>query len=186
MAALIVPLVYWLLPPPAESAAPAPAEVAQPHSTERGVILDPPIREDKSTPASSDIVSDKRPPDPGHLAPLSPNPESVPATTPAPPEKKPQPVPRYKVGDTFTQEVLVSRISAYRILGADIGQNVQYVFVSRLTIDKVERDGGLVVKQKVQEARFSEGDPAVQPSSTTPSRRRRAPPSRSPSTARAK
>ena len=83
MAALIVPLVYWLLPPPAESAAPAPAEVAQPHSTERGVILDPPIREDKSTPASSDIVSDKRPPDPGHLAPLSPNPESVPATTPA-------------------------------------------------------------------------------------------------------
>jgi hypothetical protein len=85
-----------------------------------------------------------------------------------PPVAKPKPEPveavpaRYKAGDTFTQEVVVTRLSAYRILGADVGQNIQYGFVSRFTIDKVERDGGLVVRQQVQEARFSEGDPAMQ------------------------
>jgi hypothetical protein len=128
-------------------------------------MLDPPIREERTTPLSSDTTAAKQPPDTGRVTPL-PQPESVPSTAPLPPEKKPDSVPtatpRYKASDTFTQEVLVSRLSAYRILGTDIAQNVQYVFVSRLTIDKVESDGGLVVKQKVQEARFSDGDPAMQ------------------------
>ncbi len=56
----------------------------------------------------------------------------------------------------------MTRRSAYRILGADLGQDVQYAFVSRFTVDKVDGDGSLVVKQKLVEARFREGDPAMQ------------------------
>jgi hypothetical protein len=56
----------------------------------------------------------------------------------------------------------VTRLSAYRVVGLDMNQNVQYAFTSRLTVQKAEHDGGLVVKQKIQEARFSEGDPAMQ------------------------
>jgi hypothetical protein len=102
------------------------------------------------------------------LAPPKDTGKAAPVTPIQPPAAKPKPEPveiaagRYKAGDTFTQEVVVTRRSAYRILGADVGQNIQYGFVSRFTIDKVEHDGGLVVRQKVQEARFSDGDPAMQ------------------------
>ncbi len=107
-------------------------------------------------------------------APLpSGNPTSIEPITPPPASAKPpssetaktaplDPPKHWKAGDTFTQEVVVTRLSAYRILGADVGQNVQYIFVSRLTIAKAERDGSMIVKQKIQEARFSKGDPAMQ------------------------
>jgi hypothetical protein len=81
---------------------------------------------------------------------------------------KPMPEPaekvtaRFKVGDKFFQEVVVTRRSAYRILAVDIGQNVQYGFVSSFTADKVERDGSCVFTQKVETARFGEGDPDLQ------------------------
>jgi hypothetical protein len=69
---------------------------------------------------------------------------------------------RFKVGNKFFQEVVITRRSAYRILGVDIGQNVQYGFVSSFTTDKVERDGSCVFTQKVETARFGEGDRDLQ------------------------
>jgi hypothetical protein len=100
-------------------------------------------------------------PDTGKAEPDAPR-DGHPSGPPAGPKPEPAAPARYKAGDTFTQEVVVTRLSAYRILGEAVGQNVQYAFVSRFTINKVERDGGLVVTQTVQEARFSEGDPAMQ------------------------
>jgi hypothetical protein len=69
---------------------------------------------------------------------------------------------RFKVGDRFFQELVVTRRSAYRMLGVDISQNVQYGFVSSFTADKVERDGSCVFTQKVETARFGEGDQDLQ------------------------
>jgi hypothetical protein len=79
--------------------------------------------------------------------------------TPEPVEKA---TARFKVGDKFFQEVVITRRSAYRILGVDLGQNVQYGFVSSFTADKVERDGSCVLTQKVETARFGEGDADLQ------------------------
>jgi hypothetical protein len=79
-------------------------------------------------------------------------------------EVKPMPAPvekataRFKMGDKFYQEVVVTRQSAYRILGVEIGQNIQYGFISSFTVDKVEADGGCVFTQKVETARWGEGD----------------------------
>jgi hypothetical protein len=79
-------------------------------------------------------------------------------------EVKPMPEPiakataRFKVGDKFFQEVVVTRQSAYRILGLDIGQNIQYGFISSFTADKVEDDGSCIFTQKVETARWGEGD----------------------------
>src|SRR5207237_2628572 len=69
---------------------------------------------------------------------------------------------RFKAGDKFFQEVVVTRKSAYRILSADIAQNVQYGFVSSFTADKVERGGSVVFTQKVETARWGEGDAELQ------------------------
>jgi hypothetical protein len=65
---------------------------------------------------------------------------------------------RFKMGDKFTQEVIVTRRSSYRILGLEIGQNVQYGFISSFVADKVEADGSCVFTQKVETARWGEGD----------------------------
>jgi hypothetical protein len=65
---------------------------------------------------------------------------------------------RFKMGDKFRQEVIVTRRSAYRILGQEVGQNVQYGFISSFTVDKVEADGSCVFTQKVETARWGEGD----------------------------
>jgi hypothetical protein len=65
---------------------------------------------------------------------------------------------RFKAGDKFYQEVIVTRQSAYRVLGLELGQNVQYGFISSFTVDKVDNDGSVVVTQKIETARFGEGD----------------------------
>ena len=74
------------------------------------------------------------------------------------PEPMEKAVARFKVGDKFFQEVIVSRQSKYRILGVEMGQKVQYGFVSSFTVDKVEEDGSCVFTQKVETARWGDGD----------------------------
>jgi hypothetical protein len=78
---------------------------------------------------------------------------------PAPVAKSKSPL---KVGETFYQDVLVSRQSAYRFLGGQVSQNVQYGFLSSLKVDKVNEDGSCLVLQKVEAARFGKGDAAMQ------------------------
>jgi hypothetical protein len=156
MAALLGLLAGLLLPPRTVSADDAALLPASP-------VENAPLRTNDASapgiappePGPSRTGTGKADPAPRVLLPLEPRPAEP---KPRAAERLPG---RYKAGDTFTQEVVVTRLSAYRILGADVGQNVQYAFVSRLTIEKVLEDGGLIVKQKVQEARFSDGDPAM-------------------------
>jgi hypothetical protein len=88
---------------------------------------------------------------------------------PAPIVQRPivvQPAPgllsRLKVGDVLYQELVISRVSTYRLLGADVSQNTQYGFLSSLTVDQRFADGSLLVIQKVEVARMEKADPVLQ------------------------
>jgi hypothetical protein len=85
-------------------------------------------------------------------------------TVKAAPEPKPRPavLATLKQGDTFFQEVVITRLSSYRFLGTEIKQNTQYGFLSTLKVEKKRDDGSMVVSQKVETARFTDGDPAMQ------------------------
>jgi hypothetical protein len=107
------------------------------------------------------------------VKPLEPTPAPPPRTIeikppvrpalPPPPAREPEPrPPGLREGDSFFQEVMVGRVSAYRVLGTDLGQNVQYLLVSRFTVKKVEADGGLIAQQKVEGVRLANADPAMQ------------------------
>lgn len=79
-----------------------------------------------------------------------------------PVEVSPKTVPELPANDTFFQHVVISRVSRYRVLDLDLGQNVQYVLVSRFRVKEKQDDGGLVVEQKVESVRLSNADPALQ------------------------
>jgi hypothetical protein len=64
--------------------------------------------------------------------------------------------------EEFFQEVVISRRSRYLVLGAEMGQDVQYVLVSRFRVKKKDSEGGMVVEQKVEGVRLSNADPAMQ------------------------
>jgi hypothetical protein len=66
--------------------------------------------------------------------------------------------PRYKVGETFTQEVVVSRRSAFRVLGIDVVKGAQYAFASTLAITKVNKDGSLEATQTIKTAKLIDAD----------------------------
>jgi hypothetical protein len=70
--------------------------------------------------------------------------------------------PGLQEGDEFYQEVVVSRVSHYRVAGVDLGQNVQYTLVSRFTVTKKEADGTLKVRQKVEAVRLTEAERGLQ------------------------
>jgi hypothetical protein len=65
---------------------------------------------------------------------------------------------RLKPSDQFYQEVLVSRVSNFAILGLEMKSNVQYILVSRFDVKKRHEDGSLDVQQKVEGARLGNGD----------------------------
>jgi hypothetical protein len=69
-----------------------------------------------------------------------------------------EPAQRYTVGDTFTQEVVVSRRSAFRVLGIDVVKGAQYAFASTLAITKVNNDGSLEATQTITTARLIDAD----------------------------
>ncbi|WP_143393367.1 hypothetical protein [Fimbriiglobus ruber] len=79
---------------------------------------------------------------------------------------EPERASRYKVGDTFGQEVVVTRRSAFRTLGIEIGQAAQYVIVSRLTVTKIGPDGGATVTQTIEGGRLVDADPTMRESLT--------------------
>ena len=102
-----------------------------------------------------------------------------PPSLPVPPIESPKPRPKtpasaktidvadkstgeLKVGDEFFQEVVISRLSRYRVLELDLGQNVQYVLVSRFRVKEKTKDGGAIVEQKVENVRLRNADPALQ------------------------
>lgn len=66
--------------------------------------------------------------------------------------------PRYKVGDTFAQEVVVSRRSAFRVLGIEVVKGAQYAFASTFAITKVNDDGSLEATQTIKTARLIDVD----------------------------
>jgi hypothetical protein len=69
-----------------------------------------------------------------------------------------EPAARYKVGDTFTQEVVVSRRSAFTVLGINVEKWAQYSFTSTLAITKVNADGSLEASQTIKTARLIDAD----------------------------
>lgn len=64
----------------------------------------------------------------------------------------------YKVGETFTQEVVVSRRSAFRVLGIEVVKGAQYSLASTFAITKVNRDGSLEATQTIQTAKLIDAD----------------------------
>jgi hypothetical protein len=64
--------------------------------------------------------------------------------------------------DEFFQHLVISRVSRYRILDLDLGQNVQYVLVSRFRVKKKNDDGSMTAEQKVESVRLTNADPALQ------------------------
>src|SRR5262249_32957100 len=78
------------------------------------------------------------------------------------PKPKPTVLVTLKEEDTFYQEVVITRLSSYRFLGTELKQNTQYGFLSRFKVEKKHADGNMVVSQKVETARFTDGDPAMQ------------------------
>src|SRR5262249_34987531 len=69
------------------------------------------------------------------------------------PKPKPAVLVTLKEGDTFYQEVVITRLSSYRFLGTELKQNTQYGFLSRFKVEKKHADGSMVVSQKVETAR---------------------------------
>ncbi len=74
----------------------------------------------------------------------------------------PKAVPGLKEGDVFWQEVVITRTSRYRSLLGDMGQDTQYLLVSRFSVTKKEADGSLRVQQKVEGVRLNNADRALQ------------------------
>jgi hypothetical protein len=70
-----------------------------------------------------------------------------------------EPAGRYKVGETFTQEVVVTRKSLFRVAGLDVEKWAQYAITSSFTITKVNPDGSLVAEQTIQSAKLLDADP---------------------------
>ncbi|HEX4609431.1 MAG TPA: hypothetical protein VH092_14635 [Urbifossiella sp.] len=66
----------------------------------------------------------------------------------------------YRVGETFDQEVTVTRRSVLSVLGTGVPQTAAYTFTSRLAIEAVGPDGSLVVRQRVETTRLGDCDPA--------------------------
>jgi hypothetical protein len=89
-------------------------------------------------------------------------PRSAKPSTAKPLELPPKNVPDLQAKDEFFQHVIISRVSRYRILEMDLGQNVQYALVSRFRVKNKRDDGGMVVEQKVESVRLSNADPALQ------------------------
>ena len=97
--------------------------------------------------------------------PTSPAPSPPKAPSPGPPaatgrlETDPVKNPRFKVGEAFDQEVVLSRRSTFRILGTDVATAAEYAFASRITIDSIKQDGSLTARQEVKETRLIDCDP---------------------------
>lgn len=64
------------------------------------------------------------------------------------------PAGRYEVGDTFTQDVTVTRLSACGVLGLVTKQGAQYTLSSKLEVKAVHADGSMTVEQTIQSGKL--------------------------------
>lgn len=96
-------------------------------------------------------------PKPRPVAPLTPPP--IEDLKPKPPTV--EPAGRYRAGDAFDQEVVVSRRSAFRVLGAEVTQGAQYSFTSSVVVTKVNADGSLAVEQQIRTAKLLDADASM-------------------------
>ncbi len=70
---------------------------------------------------------------------------------------------RFKVGDTFNQEVVFSRKSDFRFVGSEFSQAARYAFRSTIVISKVHADGSYVAEQTIGKAIWLDGDADSKP-----------------------
>jgi hypothetical protein len=160
-----------LLPAPRHETPPTNAAV---HNALRAKVEDhkasPTVPEAPPLPHLESLPSPSKP-----VLPLLDNPSSLapPLEKPSPPrsakpstakplELPPKTVPDLQAKDGFFQHVVISRVSRYRILDVDLGQNVQYALVSHFRVKKKRDDGSMVAEQKVESVRLSNADPALQ------------------------
>ncbi len=103
------------------------------------------------------------------VAEMAPAPRTVEAMAPPVVAVTPPPMPRvgvlqadidsrFKVGDTFNQEVVFSRKSDFRFVGAEFSQAARYAFRSKIVISKVNADGSYVAEQTIGKAIWLDGD----------------------------
>ncbi len=68
----------------------------------------------------------------------------------------------FQAGDTFLQDVRVTQKSRFLVQGIAVATLLQYRIVSRYTVEKVNVDGGLSVKQKIESATLLQADELTQ------------------------
>lgn len=163
-AAGLVGLMVYLLPTKDRAVSegpPAPTTSPHPHfSLSDTENLKEPARSEPELPGVATVPLPPPVPRPFGTPHLPPTLE--PATIPPPADGTPKRETGLREGDVFWQEVVIRRVSQYRVLGADMGQNVQYLLVSRFTVTKKEADDSLRVQQKVEAVRLDSADRALQ------------------------
>ena len=67
-----------------------------------------------------------------------------------------EPAGKYKEGDTFIQQVTLTRSSAFGVVGLVTTQAAEYTLTSKLEVTKVNADGSIVVTQSVQTGKLTD------------------------------
>ena len=75
-----------------------------------------------------------------------------------------QPAGRFRVGDTFEQDVTVTRRSAFRVLGTEVSQGAQYSLGSTIAVVKANPDGTVVARQTIKTTKLVDADRDFAPS----------------------
>jgi hypothetical protein len=70
---------------------------------------------------------------------------------------------RLKEGDTFRQDLLITRKPNLRMSGVEFASLLQYRVLSRFQVQKVWPDGSRTVQQKVEDAKLLQADALTQP-----------------------
>jgi hypothetical protein len=156
-------LARWAPLPPRSRPQTVPSEpVASAPPAAEKLVPAPPRRDPPSAPP----LAAPAPEPPRALGPDLPGKPPALTAPPTTPAKRPETAvgsdPDRPSAEPFYQEVVISRLSRYRILGADLTQNVRYVLVSRFRVTKEDADGSLHVEQKVEGVRLADADPALQ------------------------
>lgn len=118
----------------------------------------PPAPADPTTAKRVEPTTAKAPDPAPPTRPTIPEPPPKPvAPTPVLPADLPrvgklvtEPAGRYKVGDTFGQELTVTRMSAFGVLGITTTQAAEYTLTSKCEVTAVHDDGSITVTQTVQ------------------------------------
>jgi hypothetical protein len=72
------------------------------------------------------------------------------------------PLKRFKADDTFLQDLQVTQTSRFLVSGIPVGTLLKYRVVSRYTVQKVDADGELTVRQEIESAALLQADDLTQ------------------------